>query len=66
MVRFLRNRGKQPRKNEVVRREVIELEGRRDEVRVDDEQLQREIRNVMKDQEPGRYRVKVRRRIVRQ
>ena len=66
MVRFLRNRGKQPRKDEVVRREVIELEGRRDGVRVDDEQLQREIRNVMKDQEPGRYRVKVRRRIVRQ
>ena len=66
MVRFLRNRGKQPRENEVVCREVIKLDGPRDEVRVDDEQLQREIRNVMKDQEPGRYRVKVRRRVVRQ
>ena len=65
MVRFLRNRGKQPR-DEVVCREVIELDGPRDEVRVDDEQLQREIRNVMKDQQPGRYRVKVRRRVVRQ
>lgn len=66
MVRFLRNRGKQPRKGEVVCREVIELDGTRDAMYADDEQFQREIRNLMKDRKPGRYRVQVRRRVVRQ
>ena len=65
MVRFLRSRGKAPRRDDVVRREVITLDGPREELRSDDERVQREIRNLMKDQEPGRYRVQVRRRVVR-
>lgn len=65
MVRFLRNRGKTPRRDEVVRREIITLDGERGDLRVDGERMQREIRNLMKDQEPGRYRVQVRKRVVR-
>ena len=65
MVRFLRNRGSKPREDEVVCREVITLKGSSDELQVDDTELQREIRNLMKDQQPGRYRVQVRRRVVR-
>jgi hypothetical protein len=65
MVRFLRNRGSKPRRDEVVCREVITLDGPREEVQVDDERVQREIRDLMKDQRPGRYRVQVRRRVVR-
>lgn len=65
MVRFLRNRGNKPREDEVVRRGVVTLEGPREELRVDDARVQREIRNLMRDQQPGRYRVQVRRRIVR-
>lgn len=65
MVRFLRSRGKAPRREDVVRREVITLDGPRKELRSDDERVHREIRNLMKDQEPGRYRVQVRRRVVR-
>jgi hypothetical protein len=66
MVRFLRNRGSRPRKDEVVCREVITLEDPTEELQVDDVRVQREIRNLMKDQQPGRYRVQVRRRVVRQ
>lgn len=66
MVRFLRNRGAKPRRDDVVRREIITLDGARDGVPVDDESVKREIRNLMKDQEPGRYKVQVRRRVVRQ
>jgi hypothetical protein len=65
MVRFLGNRGSKPRKDEVVCREVITLEGPRNEMSIDDTELQREIRNLMKGQQPGRYRVQVRRRVVR-
>lgn len=66
MVRFLRNRGAKPRRDDVVRREVITLDSVRNGARVDDECVKREIRNLMKDQEPGRYKVQVRRRVVRQ
>ena len=65
MVRFLRNRGEAPRQDEIVRREIITLDGPRKELQVDDERVQREIHNLMKDQRPGRYRVQVRRRVVR-
>lgn len=65
MVRFLRNRGEAPRQDEIVRREIITLDGPRNELQVDDERVQREIHNLMKDQRPGRYRVQVRRRVVR-
>lgn len=65
MVRFLRNRGGSPRQDEIVRREVITLDGSGKDLQVDDERVKREIRNLMKDQEPGRYRVQVRRRVVR-
>lgn len=65
MVRFLRNRGKTPRRDEVVCRGVITLDGPCDDLHVDDERVKREIQNLMKDREPGRYRVQVRRRVVR-
>ncbi len=65
MVRFLRNRGNKPRQDEVVRRGVITLDGPREELCVDDKRVQQEIRKLMRDQEPGRYRVQVRRRVVR-
>lgn len=64
MVRFLKNRGNKPRRDEIVCREVITLDSSSDDLRVDDERVQREIRNLMKDQQPGRYRVQVRRRVV--
>jgi hypothetical protein len=66
MVRFRRNRGERPRKDEVICRGVVKFDGPRDEVRVNDKEIQREIHKLMKDQEPGRYKVQVRRRVVRQ
>ncbi|HLT17911.1 MAG TPA: hypothetical protein VKZ96_00540 [Thermomicrobiales bacterium] len=66
MRRFLNRRGEQtPQQEEVVRRQVISLAEPNDQPLASDERLRDEIRNLMKDQQPGRYRVRVRRRLVR-
>jgi hypothetical protein len=66
MRRFLnRRRGHGPQREDVVRRQVISMAGPSDQPLASDERLQGEIRDLMKGQRPGRYRVKVRRRTVR-
>jgi hypothetical protein len=66
MRRFLnRRRGHAVQREDVVRRQVISTASASGQPLAEDEQLQSEIRDLMKGQRPGRYRVKVRRRMVR-
>lgn len=66
MPRFLnRRRENAPLRDDVVRRQVITQAGPNERLSVSDERLRSEIRDLMKDQGPGRYRVTVRRRLVR-
>jgi len=66
MRRFLNRRGdRTPQQEEIVRRQVISLAEPNDQPLAADERLRDEIRDLLKDQRPGRYRVRVRRRLVR-
>lgn len=65
MLRFLnRDRSRQPSDERVVRRQVITAADTRERLAGCDARLQQEIHNLIKDQEPGRYRVRVRRKQV--
>jgi hypothetical protein len=65
MRRFLnRRRVDAPQRDDVIRRQVITAIEPSEPLLVEDERLQSEIRDLMKDQAPGRYRVKVRRKLV--
>lgn len=59
-----RGRSQQPANGRVVRRQVITAADTRERLDGCDERLQQEIRDLIKDQEPGRYRVRVRRKQV--
>jgi hypothetical protein len=66
MRRFLnRRRADTAQRENVIRRQVITMAVPDEQLLADDERLQSEIRDLMKDQRPGRYRVRVRRRLVR-
>jgi uncharacterized protein (UPF0335 family) len=65
MRNILRRRASEPQHNDIVRRQIISQADPNERLSVSDERLQSEIRDLMKDQRPGRYRVRVRRRLVR-
>ncbi len=65
MRRFLNRRGKNaPQREDIVRRQVIAPASPDERLHPSDERLQSEIQALMKDRQPGRYRVRVRRKLV--
>lgn len=65
MPRFLNRRDHAPQREDIIRRQVIAQADPNERLSASDERLRDEIRDLMKDQGPGRYRVRVRRRLVR-
>ena len=65
MRNILRRHASEPRHDDVVRRQIIAQADPGERLSARDERLQSEIRDLMRHQRPGRYRVRVRRRLVR-